>query len=88
MKSMSRARAHHWASSESLALRVERPDRTAETAVGVFWRSTVPLTHGVVAARFGVKNLSMLGGIVLRAHRLGSFLGGWLGGLIYDRMGS
>lgn len=57
-------------------------------AMGVFWLSTVPLTNGVVASMFGVKNLAMLGGVVFFAHQVGSFLGGWLGGLIYDRTGS
>lgn len=56
--------------------------------MGLFWLSTVPLTNGVVAAMFGVKNMAMLGGIVFFAHQVGSFLGGWLGGLIYDRTGS
>lgn len=57
-------------------------------AMGVFWLSTVPLTNGVVASMFGVKNLAMLGGVVFLAHQIGSFLGGWLGGLIFDRTGS
>ena len=57
-------------------------------AMGVFWLSTVPLTNGVVASLFGVRNLAMLGGLVFLAHQVGSFLGGWLGGLIYDRTGS
>lgn len=57
-------------------------------AMGVFWLSTVPLTNGIVASMFGVKNLAMLGGLVFFAHQVGSFLGGWLGGLIYDRTGS
>ena len=57
-------------------------------AMGLFWLSTVPLTNGVVASVFGVKNLSMLGGIVFFAHQLGSFLGGWLGGALFDRTGS
>jgi MFS family permease len=56
--------------------------------MGLFWLSTVPLTNGVVAVMFGVKNMAMLGGIVFFAHQVGSFLGGWLGGLIYDRTGS
>jgi MFS family permease len=56
--------------------------------MGLLWLSTVPLTNGVVAAMFGVKNMAMLGGIVFFAHQIGSFLGGWLGGLIYDRTGS
>lgn len=57
-------------------------------AMGLFWLSTVPLTNGVVATLFGVRHLSMLGGFVFLAHQLGGFLGGWLGGLLYDRTGS
>jgi len=57
-------------------------------AMGLLWLSTVPLTNGTVAAVFGVKNLSMLGGIVFLFHQLGAFLGGWLGGWFYDHTGS
>ena len=57
-------------------------------AMGFLWLSTVPLTNGTVATLFGVRNLSMLGGIVFLFHQLGSFLGGWLGGYLYDRTGS
>lgn len=56
--------------------------------MGLFWLSTVPLTNGVVASMFGVANMAMLGGIVFLAHQVGSFLGSWLGGAIYDRFGS
>ncbi|MEJ8561951.1 MFS transporter [Yoonia sp. GPGPB17] len=56
--------------------------------MGLFWLSTVPLTNGTVAAVFGVKHMSMLGGIVFFAHQLGSFAGGWLGGWLYDHTGS
>ncbi|MCR6628966.1 MAG: hypothetical protein NVV74_02325 [Magnetospirillum sp.] len=56
--------------------------------MGLFWLSTVPLTNGTVAAIFGVRNMSMLGGVVFLAHQLGAFLGGWLGGVLYDRLGS
>jgi len=56
--------------------------------MGLFWLSTVPLTNGIVASLFGVKNMSMLGGLVFFMHQVGSFLGGWLGGLLYDRYGS
>lgn len=52
--------------------------------MGLLWLSTVPLTNGVVAAMFGVSNMSLLSGIVFLAHQVGSFLGGWLGGLVYD----
>ncbi|XXD96697.1 MFS transporter [Pseudomonas sp. Z3-8] len=57
-------------------------------AMGFLWLSTVPLTNGTVATLFGVRNLSMLGGMVFLFHQLGSFLGGWLGGVVYDRTGS
>lgn len=57
-------------------------------AMGLLWLSTVPLTNGTVATLFGVRNLSMLGGIVFLFHQLGAFLGGWMGGYLYDRTGS
>lgn len=57
-------------------------------AMGLLWLSTVPLTNGTVATMFGVRNLSMLGGIVFLFHQIGSFLGGWLGGYVFDRTGS
>jgi MFS family permease len=57
-------------------------------AMGLLWLSTVPLTNGTVATLFGVRNLSMLGGIVFLFHQLGSFMGGWLGGYVYDHTGS
>ncbi|MBB3329296.1 MFS family permease [Halomonas campaniensis] len=53
-------------------------------AMGLLWLSTVPLTNGIVASVFGVQHLSMLGGIVFLFHQLGSFMGVWLGGLLYD----
>lgn len=56
--------------------------------MGLFWLSTVPLTNGTVAAVWGVKHMSMLGGIVFFAHQLGSFAGGWMGGWLYDQTGS
>jgi MFS family permease len=56
--------------------------------MGLFWLSTVPLTNGVVASVFGVGNMAMLGGVVFFMHQLGSFLGGWLGGRVYDQTGS
>ena len=56
--------------------------------MGVLWLSTVPLTTGTVSAMFGVKNLSMLGGLVFMFHQFGAFVGGWLGGLLFDATGS
>ncbi len=56
--------------------------------MGLFWLSTVPLTNGVVVTMFGARNMSMLGGIVFLGHQIGAFLGGWLGGVAFDRLGS
>jgi MFS family permease len=57
-------------------------------AMGVLWLSTVPPTNAIVAQVFGVAHLSMLGGFVFFSHQVGSFMGVWLGGLLYDRTGS
>ena len=56
--------------------------------MGVLWLSTVPPTNAVVAQIFGVAHLSMLGGFVFFSHQIGSFMGVWLGGLLYDQTGS
>ena len=56
--------------------------------IGVLWLSTVPLTNGIVGSIFGVKNMSMLGGIVFFSHQIGAFLGVWLGGKLFDLFGS
>jgi MFS family permease len=56
--------------------------------MGLLWLSTVPVTSATVAQIFGVAHLSMLGGFVFFSHQIGSFLGVWLGGLLYDRTGS
>jgi predicted MFS family arabinose efflux permease len=56
--------------------------------MGVLWLSTVPPTNALVAQIFGVQYLSMLGGFVFLSHQLGSFLGAWLGGRLYDMTGS
>jgi predicted MFS family arabinose efflux permease len=56
--------------------------------MGLLWLSTVPLTNGIVASLFGVEHMAMLGGIVFLSHQVGAFLGGWLGGSIYDLNGS
>jgi predicted MFS family arabinose efflux permease len=55
--------------------------------MGFLWLSTVPLTNGIVATLFGTANLSMLSGIVFLLHQVGAFLGGWMGGYFYDRLG-
>jgi predicted MFS family arabinose efflux permease len=53
-------------------------------AIGFLWLATVPLTSGVVAQIFGARYLSTLYGIVFFSHQIGSFLGVWLGGRVYD----
>ncbi|OTG83372.1 MFS transporter [Acinetobacter sp. ANC 5054] len=55
--------------------------------MGLLWLSTVPLTNGIVANMFGVKYLTMLSGIVFFTHQVGSFFGGWLGGVNHDMTG-
>jgi len=52
--------------------------------LGLLWLSTIPLTSGLVATFFGTTWMSMLFGIVFLSHQLGSFLGVWLGGRIFD----
>lgn len=56
--------------------------------MGLLWLATVPLTNGLVAQIFGVKHLSMLSGFVFFSHQLGSFLGVWAGGFLFDKTGS
>ncbi len=56
--------------------------------IGILWLSTVAPTNGLVAVMFGTRYLGMLGGIVFFSHQLGSFLGVWLGGVLYDLTGA
>ncbi len=56
--------------------------------MGLLWLSTVPLTTGIIGQVFGVRYLATLFGVLFLSHQLGSFLGVWLGGYIYDRTGS
>jgi predicted MFS family arabinose efflux permease len=58
------------------------------SVMGFLWLSTVPPTNAIVAQIFGVRYMSMLGGFVFLSHQLGSFLGAWLGGLLFDATGS
>jgi predicted MFS family arabinose efflux permease len=57
-------------------------------AIGLLWLSTVPLTSGLVAQIFGPRYMATLFGIVFLSHQVGSFLGAWLGGRLYDLTGS
>jgi predicted MFS family arabinose efflux permease len=56
--------------------------------MGLLWLSTIPPTNAVVAQIFGIQHLSMLGGFIFFSHQIGSFMGVWLGGYLYDRTGS
>ncbi len=56
--------------------------------VGLLWLATLPLTSGMVAAMFGPRYMATLYGIVFLSHQIGSFMGVWLGGRIYDATGS
>ncbi len=56
--------------------------------IGAIWLGTVPLTNGILANVFGVRYLSTLSGIVFVMHQIGSFTGGWAGGILFDRTGS
>lgn len=58
------------------------------SAMGLLWLGTVPLTSGLVAQIFGVRYMSTLFGIVFFGHQVGSFLGVWIGGAVYDATGS
>ena len=55
--------------------------------MGLLWLSTVPLTNAIVAQVFGVRYLGMLSGLVFFSHQVGSFLGVWLGGKLFDLTG-
>jgi MFS family permease len=56
--------------------------------MGTLWLATVPLTSGLIAHLYGLRYMGMLYGIVFFSHQLGSFLGIWLGGRLYDAYGS
>lgn len=56
-------------------------------AMGALWLATVPLTSGLIAHIYGLRYMGTLYGIVFFSHQLGSFLGVWLGGRMYDAYG-
>jgi len=56
--------------------------------IGILWLSTVAPTNALVAVMFGTRYLGMLGGIVFFSHQVGSFLGVWMGGVLYETTGS
>jgi MFS family permease len=79
--------------SLTIAIYVMMPPTIVSTLVfagvmGLLWLSTVPLTSGLVAQMFGPRYMGMLFGFVFFSHQVGSFLGVWLGGKLYDTTGS
>lgn len=58
------------------------------SVMGLLWLSTVPLTSGLVSVMFGPRYMATLFGFVFLSHQIGSFMGVWLGGVIYERTGS
>ena len=59
-----------------------------EREIGFLRILIIPLTQGTITTVFGVKNMSMLYGIAFLFHQVGAFLGGWLGGKVYDVTGN
>jgi predicted MFS family arabinose efflux permease len=57
-------------------------------SLGFLWLSTVPLTMGLVTVMFGTRYMATLYGFVFLSHQIGSFFGVWLGGRLYDQLGS
>ncbi|SAL34211.1 MFS transporter [Caballeronia humi] len=69
------------------------PKSTASVTIfaavmGLTWLGTVPLTSGLVAKVFGTRHLGTLFGVCFLSHQIGSFLGAWLGGFVFDVTGS
>jgi predicted MFS family arabinose efflux permease len=58
------------------------------SAMGLLWLGVVPLVNGLVAQIFGIRYLATLTGVAFMSHQVGSFIGAWGGGLIYDALGS
>lgn len=56
--------------------------------IGLLWLATVPLTSALVAHLYGTRYMATLFGFVFLSHQLGSFIGAWLGGYLYDATGS
>ncbi|TCK35012.1 putative MFS family arabinose efflux permease [Paraburkholderia sp. BL8N3] len=77
----------------AIAAFVALPKTTASVVVfaavmGLTWLGTVPLTSGLIAKVFGTRHLGTLFGVCFLSHQLGSFLGAWLGGFVFDITGS
>jgi predicted MFS family arabinose efflux permease len=77
----------------AIALYILLPVSTASTIVfaatmGLLWLSTVPPTSGLISVMFGTGNIATLFGLVFLSHQIGSFLGVWLGGVLYEATGA
>jgi MFS family permease len=57
-------------------------------SIGLLWLTTVPLTTGLVATMFGTKHMGTLYGFVFLSHQVGSFIGIYMGGVVYDLYGN
>jgi predicted MFS family arabinose efflux permease len=57
-------------------------------AMGLLWLGVAPLVTGIIARVFGLTHFSTLYGTVFFSHQVGSFLGAWMGGLVFDRWGN
>ena len=57
-------------------------------AIGFLWLSTIPPTSGLVATMFGTRHMTMLYGVAFLSHQIGSFIGVWLGGELYEAYGN
>lgn len=55
--------------------------------MGSLWLATVPLTSGLIAHVYGLRYMGTLYGLVFLSHQIGSFLGVWMGGRLYDATG-
>lgn len=79
--------------SAALAIYFLLPPSAASTLIfaavmGTLWLGVIPLINGLVADIFGLRHMAMLTGIAFFSHQIGSFLGAWGGGLIFDLLGS
>jgi predicted MFS family arabinose efflux permease len=57
-------------------------------AMGLLWLGVVPLVTGIVGRLFGLTHFNTLYGIVFLSHQVGSFVGAWMGGVVFDRTGN
>lgn len=57
-------------------------------AIGLLWSATVPLSAGLVSDLFGHRNVAFLFALVYIGHQIGSFMGAWAGGIVYNAVGS